>query len=64
MPGKRRRRAAMMAEVSSRLRVVWVMTATRSGCVTGSVSASATEPINWMWSGACPMVPTTSSWPW
>ena len=62
--GKRARSASMMARVSSTLSVVCVMTATFSGSGTVTVRASSTVWMRRMASGASPMVPSTSSWPW
>ena len=61
--GNLERRAAMIAAVSSTESVVWVMNATRSGSGTSRVSTSSTVWTRTMFSGASPVVPSTSSWP-
>ena len=54
----------MISAVSSTESVVWVMKATWSGSGSSSASTSATVSTRMMFSGASPVVPSTSSWPW
>ena len=63
MLGNFSRSLRMIARVSSTARVVWEMNATLSGSGTSSSSTSSSVSIRMMWSGASPMVPSTSSWP-
>src|SRR6266540_1125695 len=61
--GNRSRNTAMISLVSSTESVVWVRYATFDGSGTSTVRASSGEPTRITRSGACPLVPTTSSWP-
>ena len=63
MLGKRSRSRAMIARVSSTDSVVCEMYATFSGSSSSSASTSASVSTRTMWSGASPIVPSTSSWP-
>ena len=61
--GKRSRSKRTVSMVSSTLRVVWLIHTTLEGSRTSTWSTSWGPLTTWMWSGASPWVPSTSSWP-
>ncbi|CAM5588599.1 hypothetical protein SGRIM128S_06213 [Streptomyces griseomycini] len=56
-------RASTVSMVSSTLSVVWESQTTFDGSRTSTFSTSPGPSTSWMWSGASPEVPMTSSWP-
>ncbi len=61
--GNRSRIAATVSRVSSTDSVVWESHATFAGSRTSMFGTSAGLCTSWMWSGASPAVPSTSSCP-
>ena len=61
--GKRARSAVMISRVSSTESVVCVSTERGLSSRTASFATSSTVSTRCMRSGACPSVPSTSTWP-
>lgn len=55
--------ASTVSMVSSTERVVWESQTTFDSSRTSTLATSPGPSTSWMWSGASPDVPMTSSWP-